>query len=200
MRTVFVVCAVVMCAVVIVSCARLAGADAGAEPPSATPAAVPEAAKVAASPGLAAYGEASKAPGYAAAAAHAPRFNDFDTPEMIVNKGTIQGGLPERPLTRNCYYGLAFKNNTNAQYEGPGADKAWGARVKYARVPGLDCFLSADVTVDGVEFDHVRKGGIMCPDQAARNHWKNVFYGPNCRGQGAELFSPLEKLSRGSAY
>ncbi len=42
--------------------------------------------------------------------------NDFGIPDMTVEGGTIQGGLPERPLERSCTFGLSFKNHTNATF------------------------------------------------------------------------------------
>ncbi len=42
--------------------------------------------------------------------------NDFGIPDMTVEGGTIQGGLPDRPLRRNCTFGLSFKNHTNATF------------------------------------------------------------------------------------
>jgi hypothetical protein len=62
--------------------------------------------------------------------------NNFATPDMRVT-GTLQGGLPGRPLTRPAAFGLAFKNNSNAQYEGPGARKAGDKFETYKRVPSL---------------------------------------------------------------
>jgi hypothetical protein len=189
--------------------------------------------------------------------------NDFDVPEMTVRDGTIQGGLPDRPLTRRCVYGLAFKNHTGAQYTGAGADTKKGRPVQYQRVPslivlkgalrshstdlrtarlvftsmtneaicpppgteeeekalnrqpegrhrfawmrqlprGLDCFLGHGVVVDGVTFDHLRKGGILCPDPAAaRGAWKNVAFGPHCAGSGDDLFAQLDGVGRRGDY
>ena len=190
--------------------------------------------------------------------------NDFGTPEMTVTDGAIQGGLPDRPLTRSCTYGLAFKNYTAARYTGPGAQDSSGGkpRYEYRRVPslivekgalrsysqdlakahliftvmenqafwfepgddryestvkrnpeyaqvvpwlkalphGTDVYLSKEAVVDGVEFDYLRKGGLMVQDPAARARWKNVFFGPHCQATGAEVFGPLAKLERGGGY
>jgi hypothetical protein len=60
--------------------------------------------------------------------------NDFETPEMVVSKGNIQGGLPDRPLTRSCHWGLAFKNHSGAKYTGANAEKY---KADYPRVPSL---------------------------------------------------------------
>jgi hypothetical protein len=62
--------------------------------------------------------------------------NNFTTPDMRVT-GTIQGGLPERPLTRPAAFGLAFKNNSQAQYEGPGARMEGKNFARFSRVPSL---------------------------------------------------------------
>jgi len=40
---------------------------------------------------------------------HGKIINQFDAADMIC-KGTISGGLPERPLTRNCTFSVGFKN------------------------------------------------------------------------------------------
>ena len=65
---------------------------------------------------------------------------------------------------------------------------------------GIDFFFGEDVQVRDVEFDYVRKGGLMCPDPDVRNQWKNVFFGPHCKAEGAELFTALESLDRGNRY
>jgi hypothetical protein len=63
--------------------------------------------------------------------------NNFTNPDMQVIGGTIQGGLPERPLKRSAGFGLAFKNNSDAQYDGPGARISRGKLEQYGRVPAL---------------------------------------------------------------
>jgi len=192
--------------------------------------------------------------------------NDWEGPELIVSGGTLQGGLPERPLTRSCTVNLGFKNHTRAQYDGPGAEERFGKKVEYARVPsmivesastlrsfssdiararlvvtymgergvnggrpipnigsgwgdweygfwtqrrpdvkerykwfdalprGIDVLFARGVAIDGVEFDHLRKGGLMCQDPEARKAWKNVFFGNHNYAAEAELFSILEKI------
>ena len=184
--------------------------------------------------------------------------NDFTSPEMTVTDGTIQGGLPERPLTRSCTFGLAFKNHTAAEYAGPGDDP----RQQFGRVPslvvlagglrsisqdlgrarlvftvmedqaicpepgseryekeidrwpekeqlfrwmralpqGTDCFLAQDVAVDGVEFDHLRAGGVLYQDPATKARWKNLFFGPRCQADETRLFTRLDGLERGARY
>jgi hypothetical protein len=44
--------------------------------------------------------------------------NDFGIPDMTVDGGKILGGLPDRPLTRSCTFGLSFENHTNATFSG----------------------------------------------------------------------------------
>ncbi len=185
--------------------------------------------------------------------------NDFGTPELTVGDGVIQGGLPERPLTRSCTIGLAFKNYTKAEHadlddkarsrrfvRSPGLVVVKGAIRCYtvdpakarlvftemenqdicprpgteayerdvkrwpehkalyawmAQLPrGLDCYIGKDVTVDGVEFDHIRKGGLLLDAPGAQARWKNVFYGPNCQAKGEALFTVVGPLDRHGHY
>ena len=185
--------------------------------------------------------------------------NDFGSPEMTVREGTIQGGLPERPLTRNCKFGLAHKNHTAAQYEhasekmksrklrrvpslvvhsgtlrslstdverarlvfgemtdasiapAPGSERyeseirRWPEKkAEFAwlsKLPrGLDCFLGKDVVVENVEFDHVRRGGIMYQNPETKAGWKGLVFGPNCLAQGEALFAHQEQLGRNGDY
>ncbi len=69
--------------------------------------------------------------------------NEWQIPDLA-GKGTIQGGLPERPLTRSATFALNFKNNSNAQYNGGKKDPempGWYVTppewAGYARVPSL---------------------------------------------------------------
>ncbi len=185
--------------------------------------------------------------------------NDFGSPEMQVLGGTIQGGLPDRPLTRDCKFGLAFKNHTKADHAN--ADQKTRSR-RLRRVPalvvkegalksyttdcekahlvfsvmanqdicprpgtedyekavkrspekaplykwmlqlprGTDCFIGSGVTIDCVEFDFLRRGGLMCEDPEAVHKYKNLFFGPHCRGESSELISHLPSLGRRGDY
>jgi hypothetical protein len=192
--------------------------------------------------------------------------NDFGIPDMTVEGGAILGGLPDRPLTRNCTFGLSFKNHTNATFsqlngeehresrrvpslavlagstmQSHAAEPA-KARLVFTYVPdgigdrssfdlrptpgsvaeqrmldrhpeaarrfawfdklprGLDVFLGTGVVVDAVEFDHLRKGGILYQDTATRATWTNLFFGPGCLAQGDDLFAQLDKLGRNGEY
>jgi len=195
--------------------------------------------------------------------------NNFGTPDMTVVKGTIQGGLPDRPLTRSATFGLAMKNHTAASYSGPGGRQDRGRAETYPRVPsllvyagalrsysqdlakarlvftvmpggvgdrealylrpmagsegekkeldrfpeaaqrfkwfdalprGIDCYLGKGVVVDGVEFDHMRKGGILYADAATKAQWKNLLFGPKCMASAAEMFGLVEKIEKGGRY
>lgn len=46
--------------------------------------------------------------------------NSLDNPDLWIEDGYLQGGLPERPLTRPAYFGVNFKNHTASP---PPADK-----------------------------------------------------------------------------
>lgn len=192
--------------------------------------------------------------------------NDFGIPDMTVDGGTILGGLPDRPLTLNCTFGLSLKNHTNATFSQLGEEMhresrrvpslamlsgstirshttdPTKARLVLTYVPdgigdqssfdlrpppgsaaeqkvidrhpeaakrfawfdelprGLDCLLGTGVVVDKVEFDHLRKGGILYQDTATKAAWKNVFYGPGCLARGNDLFTHVEKLGRNGEY
>lgn len=193
--------------------------------------------------------------------------NDFGIPDMTVEGGTIQGGLPGRPLTRDCRFGLAFKNFTNATWEGLSEEQhresrrvpsllvkeggtlrtipAEGsdARLVFTVAPdgvgdrssfdlrpvpgsereakvlkrhpdaaerfrwfdtlprGLDVFLGKGVVVDRVRFEHLRRGGVLCPDPAAlRAAWTDVTFGPNCAASGDDLFTQRDGVDRNGRY
>ena len=70
-------------------------------------------------------------------ASFGPWANNFETPDLEV-EGTLQGGLPERPLRRPCELVLWTKNYTKARYTGPGAKSRRSEPPgEYARVPSL---------------------------------------------------------------
>jgi len=63
--------------------------------------------------------------------------------------------------------------------------------------------LQGDVSLDGVTFDHVLKGGIKMPDPSIRGAW-NMVFGAHNEGKPDELFSVLQgkltpKLEVGAA-
>jgi hypothetical protein len=177
--------------------------------------------------------------------------NYWENPDMTVKGGTIQAGLPERPLTRNAFWGLSYKNYTEAEFthgdftDGchfmPSAiledgstlrsvsadiDKArlvvcWNNFLhgkakrttrwetvdrRYerfmkkekdrlfmewfdARPHLIDIEFGKDVTVDGVEFDHLHKGSLRTPLANPLTEWKRVYFGPHCQATGAEAFA-----------
>ena len=66
---------------------------------------------------------------------------------------------------------------------------------------GTDVFLGKDVVIENIEFDHLRRGGLMLQDPAAKDKFKNLFFGPACASkQPADLFSKLDGLTRGGSY
>jgi len=48
-----------------------------------------------------------------------------------------------------------------------------------------------DVQLNGVEFDHFHKGGIMLADMDMPEQWKNVTYGEHNEADPEELFAPI---------
>jgi hypothetical protein len=70
-------------------------------------------------------------------ASFGPWANNFETPDIEI-EGTLQGGLPERPLQRGCEIVLWTKNHSGARYQGPGAKSRRNEPPGYyARVPSL---------------------------------------------------------------
>jgi hypothetical protein len=65
---------------------------------------------------------------------------------------------------------------------------------------GIDCWIGKDVTVDGVEFDHFRKGGMMMANVSERARWRNVLFGENNKAEPEELFSELDRLQKNARY
>jgi hypothetical protein len=66
---------------------------------------------------------------------------------------------------------------------------------------GVDVAVGAGVTIDGVEFDCVHKGGIMVQDRSAVGQWKNVFWGPNNLAAPGQLIADMPgSLVRGHGY
>jgi len=185
--------------------------------------------------------------------------NDFGNPELVVKHGFVQGGLPERPLTRNCTLGLAFKNYTQADHPGlsdkhrsrhfrrgtalvflSGALRSYSTDLDRARLVirpmadqsiapepdseqyrkiiqrwpeqkqiiawkrrlprGLDVYIGADVAVDGVEFTHLRQGGILVPDRDAADVWQHVYFGPSNAATGQDLFTVIEGMTDSASY
>jgi len=63
--------------------------------------------------------------------------NNFSGPDLSCG-GTIQGGLPDRPLTRSAYLMVHFKNYTQSVFDGEGAFRdRTGQAQEYPRVPSL---------------------------------------------------------------
>lgn len=66
---------------------------------------------------------------------------------------------------------------------------------------GIDVSIAKGVTVEGVTFDSLRKGGLMLQDAADRDQWKHVAYGSANAGGGDQLVSAMPAgLKNNSAY
>jgi len=187
--------------------------------------------------------------------------NNFGGVDLMVNGGTVQGGLADRPLARDAYLGIHFKNHTQASWKpdqtierrpalvlqagstlraytkdpakarlvvtfagergslyyaaarsdaeearlaaltDPKGKEAYEKYKWYYSLPrGLSIWMAGDVAVENVEFDWLRKGGLMLQSPAARSGWKNVTFGPHGLGTPDELISELGQLDRSSQY
>jgi hypothetical protein len=103
----------------------------------------------------------------------------------------------------------AFPRNSAAHVVGaPGYEEAvasqpsWRKRAEWlAELPrGFDLWAAADVVFDGVRFDHLRPGGIMIENEAARGNFKNVFFGPNNAASPEALLSVAPPSPRNGRY
>jgi hypothetical protein len=198
--------------------------------------------------------------------------NTWQSVDLTIEGGSLLGGLPDRPLTRNATVAVGFKNHTKAQYDGPGREESGGKVEQYRRVPsiiatggatirshtadaakarlvitwmgekgmcegrpipkigsgwgdgefgfwtgrrpdvvhryvwmdslprGIDAYIDASVTIECVELDCFRKGGLLLSDPASMSKWKDVRYGPHNAAKGQELITTLSKIGRGGDY
>ena len=156
--------------------------------------------------------------------------------DMLV-RGRLQAGSPERPIRKDCYVGLSYKDHGKVfasdqwqkreEYRGleiwpdgevrvfsadpvrarlafcyhgkegfgdTGAPPSKGEAgyETYQDIPrqiGLTIWAGADVQLDGVLFEDVRKAGIRLQDPGMREEWRNVFYGERNGGSTGELFA-----------
>ena len=121
--------------------------------------------------------------------------NDFGTPEIVVRDGAIQGGLPDRPLTRSCTYGLAFKNHTKAVYA-TASEKV--RQRQLVRVPAMVVLKGAlrsfthDPSKARLVFTEMANQDI-CPRPGSERYQKEVGRWPEKK----ELFAWLMTLPRG---
>jgi hypothetical protein len=137
--------------------------------------------------------------------------------------GALLAGTPDRPLTKDCFLGISFKNKKKdpaRKLRGSPHDyglvvlrggrlaihsadpsKArlvigWHRQPRSSGVGGdprnvprkIDVVFLGDVRIDGIEFNDVRRGGILLPDPAVGAKWKHVFYGDNNAAEGQELY------------
>lgn len=191
--------------------------------------------------------------------------NNFQQVDLTVN-GNVCGGLPERPLTRNCVWAVGFKNHTQAAFTSqqgttthyervvsvrltagsslkshmalgkksghlvltsmgeqggilwaralPGdwtyrleqehADKYPDRLERYAwfdHLPrGIDVAIESNVTVANVEFDHLRKGGLLLADPAVVTTWNGVTFGKHNHAPASELPAKLPEVKNNGGY
>ncbi len=191
--------------------------------------------------------------------------DNFQQVDLTVN-GNVWGGLPERPLTRNCVWAVGYKNHTQAAFTSqqgttthydrvvsvrltpgssmkshmavgkktghlvltsmgeqvgnlagrslPGdwtygfekgkADKYPDRLERYAwfdHLPrGIDVAIESDVAVANVEFDHLRKGGLLLADPAVLTTWSGVTFGKHNHAPAPELPAKLPELKKNGGY
>ena len=138
-------------------------------------------------------------------------------PSLLVRRGSISSiarGEARLVITDLESMGIAvvtrnlseegMKAMSHSQYErllknkGPELESWRRVWAWFDSLPrGIDCFIGAEVTVENVQFDRLRKGGLLMPDPAAVGAWKNVSYGPGCFAAPAELPSKVEKIGGG---
>ncbi len=146
--------------------------------------------------------------------------------------GTLLAGLPECPLTEDCFLELSYKPRgrdgntasfaTDARADDRGMVVLEGGDIQVhstdprtarlvIRWHGLvdeeddaeilsrggvphriDVVILEDIRLNGVLFDHFRKGGIELADPAVRATWKNIFFGEHNEGTPDELFRQHE--------
>jgi len=87
---------------------------------------------------------------------------------------------------------LVFTSITSRTDYNDGHGRSVGDPAKKAKGnEGITMQLAGDVTLDGVLFDYVCKGGIKLADLATRRAWSHVAFGPHNATGPDGLFGPL---------
>jgi hypothetical protein len=136
--------------------------------------------------------------------------------------GVLMVGTPERPLERDAFISLNYKNNAtypNARgmvVSQSGSISSYSKDPKKARLvfrwSGVDeevdtkgLYSGADVPrrinvsilgksqLDSVVFMDLERGGIQLADPGAKTSWKNITFGTNCDGTGDDFYSLATK-------
>ncbi len=64
------------------------------------------------------------------------RQNRFTETDVHVG-GSVSGGLPERPLAKDAWFAVSFKNHEHRRYDGPGKPLDKGRTIPMIRVPSM---------------------------------------------------------------
>jgi len=67
----------------------------------------------------------------------------------------------------------------------------WGGDGTHL-VRKIDTVFLGEAQINGIEFNDIRKGGILLPSPAARCRWEHVFYGEGNEGEAEELYGTFE--------
>jgi hypothetical protein len=122
--------------------------------------------------------------------------------------GTLQAGMPDRPLTSDARLQLSpggerFLGGRSLDVHPEGAMAVYSADPTKARLmiaihsslqddkeraSTLELGLLGKLNFNGVEFNNVQRGGILLSDPSVRKQWKNVTFGKDNAGAPDELF------------
>ena len=128
--------------------------------------------------------------------------NDFGIPDMTVEGGRILGGLPDRPLMRDCMFGLSFKNYTNAAFSGFNDEQHRESR----RVPALVVLDGGTLRSHTTDMENARLVLTYVPDGIGDRSSFDLRPVPGSNRErkvldrhpeAAERFAWFDKLPRG---
>lgn len=113
---------------------------------------------------------------------------------VLTSLGEQVGNLSGRALPGDWTYG--FEKEKGDKYPDRLERYTW-----FDKLPrGIDVAIERDVTVANVEFDHLRKGGLLLADPAVLATWRGVTFGKHNHAKAPELPAKLPELKKNGGY
>jgi hypothetical protein len=121
---------------------------------------------------------------------------DFSKARLVIRRYPLANHPELDPPIEGVLWYSPIRPKTGSQDEKELIER-WPEKKRlmafYDSLHGIDCYVAKGATVENVEFDQLRPGGIMYHDEATRKAMKNIIIGPNSKATADNAYHKVDE-------